>query len=391
MLSDVAFALARDGSRVWVITSRQTYENAKANLPARQSEGGVEIHRVWTTHFGRMNLLGRACDYVSFYVAAFWALLRIARFGDVIVAKTDPPLISVIAWIAAKAKRAKLINWLQDIFPEVAVALGVLTGRLLVEPIRWLRNLSLRGATMNVVLGEGMQERICAQGVARSNTTVICNWADGKLIKPVARAANTLRKAWKLQDKFVVGYSGNMGRAHEFETIIGAMKRLRNDENIVFLFVGGGVAKDILEHAFNEAGLHNFMFMPYQPREHLGESLSVPDVHLVSLRPSLEGLIVPSKIYGIAAAGRPVIFIGDPNGEVGRLVTRFKFGFTVPVGAEGDLVQRLLQLRQEPEVGICMGEAGRQCFEKNFDRSHAFSAWRRLLTEFIEPASGLSR
>jgi glycosyltransferase involved in cell wall biosynthesis len=387
MLSDLAFTLASDGCRVRVVTSRQTYEDPRAMLPVRQVQGGIEIRRVWTTRFGRMNLIGRALDYASFYLATFWVLLRIARRGDVIIAKTDPPLISVIAWIAAKAKRAKLINWLQDVFPEVAVALGVLTWRPLVGLIRWLRNLSLRGAAMNVVLGERMQELICAQGVARASTAVIHNWADGNLVKPVSRAANALRDSWNLRDKFVVGYSGNMGRAHEFDTIVGAMKCLREDKNVVFVFIGNGAGKEPLERAIGECGLRNFLFLPYQPRERLSESLSVPDVHLVSLRPGLEGLIVPSKVYGIAAAGRPAIFIGDPDGEVGRLVTRYDFGFAVPAGAEKVLTERIRKLKQEPELGLNMGANGRRCFEENFERSHAIAAWRRLLAPLAGFAS----
>lgn len=382
MLSDLAYALAGDGRRVLVVTSRQTYEDPEAGLAARQAQEGVEIHRVWTTRFGRMNLLGRVLDYVSFYVAAFLMLLRIAQPGDVIIAKTDPPLISVIAWIAAKMKGAKLINWLQDIFPEVAAALGVLTWRPLIGLIRWFRNLSLRGAVMNVVLGERMQEHICAQGVARTRIIIIHNWANGSLIKPVLRASNSLREAWNLQDKYVVGYSGNMGRAHEFETIISAMQRLQNDVNIIFLFIGGGAGRERLERAVSELGLRNCLFQPYQPRERLSESLSVPDVHLVSLQPQLEGLIVPSKIYGIAAAGRPVIFIGDPDGEVGRLVSSCSFGFSVPVGAEDQLTERISKLMSEPDLARSLGNNARISFENKFNFSIAFLKWKRLLMTY---------
>lgn len=385
MLSDLAFALAGSGSRVWVITSRQTYEDPAADLPARQSQGGVEIYRVWTTHFGRMNLIGRAIDYISFYIASFWALFRIVHSGDVIVAKTDPPLISVIALIAAKLKRARLINWLQDVFPEVAVSLGVLTWRPFIASIRWLRNLSLRGAEVNVVLGERMQECIGTQGIEHARTAIIHNWADGDLIKPISPASNTLRRAWDLQGKFVVGYSGNMGRAHEFDTIIGAMKYLRDDENVVFLFVGGGAGKKKLELAASDLELKNCLFMPYQPRERLSENLSVPDVHLVSLQPSLEGLIVPSKVYGIAAAGRPIMFIGDPDGEVGRLVTKYEFGITIPVGDGKDLAECLQMFKKNPEMSVSMGKKGRRCFEDNFERAHAMAAWRRLLAPLLEP------
>ncbi len=379
MLSDLAFALADSGFKVCIVTSRQSYENPQDALAACEIHAGVEIFRVATTRFGRSNLLGRALDYLSFYASSFIALLRIVRRDDVVVAKTDPPLISVIAWVVARVKGARLVNWLQDVFPEVATALGVLKWRPLVNSIRWLRNVSLHGAEMNVVLGERMQDLVCQQGVAREKTAIIHNWADGDLVRPIDMGSNGLRMAWGLTEQFVVGYSGNMGRAHEFETIVKAMDILKDDVKIVFLFIGGGAGKAKLGAAIKDLGLNNAMFKPYQPREQLAESLSVPDIHLVSLQPQLEGLIVPSKVYGIAAAGRPVAFVGDPEGEVGRIVSRCEFGFTVPVGAWQELADQLRELDRRRDILVRMGAEGRRCFEKEFSKSRAISAWSQLL------------
>ena len=379
MLSDLAFALADNGRRVCIVTSRQTYENPREGLVAHETHAGVEIFRVATTHFGRSNLPGRALDYLSFYVSSFVMLLRIVQRGDVIVAKTDPPLLSVIAWVVARIKGARLVNWLQDVFPEVAVALGVLTWLPLVEPIRWLRNLSLRGADMNVVLGERMQEYICQQGVKTEKTVIIHNWADGDLIHPVSLDANRLRKSWGLADRFVVGYSGNMGRVHDFDTIIEAMKILNVDQQIVFLFIGGGAGKKELECAVSKYQLSNCMFKPYQSRECLSESLSLPDVHLVSLRPELEGLVVPSKIYGIAAVARPVIAIGDLRGDVARFVQRLGFGFSVPSGAGDQLARHIREMARNPATAKQRGEKGRKEFDAGYDKGHAVRVWRSML------------
>lgn len=381
MLSDLAFSLTYTGIPVCVVTSRQTYESPDAGLPARQNVDGVEIMRVWTTHFGRMNLAGRALDYLSFYLAAFVMLLNVVREGDVIVAKTDPPLISVVCWLVARLKRAQLVNWLQDVFPEVATALGVMKSPLLTRVIKRMRNVSLHGAVMNVVLGERMQALICSEGVDRDRTRIISNWADGNLVRPVPRELNALRAEWGLRGKFVVGYSGNMGRAHEFETIINAMRRLREDPEIFFLFIGGGAGRIGLENTVAELGLNNCLFQTYQPRDRLCESLSVPDVHLVSLRPQLEGLIVPSKIYGIAAAGRPVVFIGDQDGEVARLVGQCGSGFTVPLGASEELSGILKELKKTPELVISLGEQARRCLDERYEKAHAVQAWRGLLID----------
>jgi glycosyltransferase involved in cell wall biosynthesis len=379
MASDLAFSLAASGIRVCVVSSRLAYEDTQAQLPKRETARGVDIHRIWTTRFGRMNLAGRAVDYASFYMSAFIALLLLARANDIVVAKTDPPLISVVAWIAAGIKRARLVNWLQDMFPEVAVALGVLTWNPLVAPLRWLRNLSLRGAVMNVAIGQTMQRRLIDLGIRPDTTTVIQNWADGQLIRPVNNRDNRLRSAWKLQDRFVIGYSGNMGRSHEFDTIIDAMMRLRDDARLVFLFIGGGAGKKKLQQACKEHGISNCLFMPYQEQQDLAESLSIADVHLVSLLPALEGLIVPSKLYGIAAAGRPVVFVGAADGEIARLVEQCKCGYSISCGNGERLAGVLKELADIPDAAHALGQNGRDCLDKQLDKSHAMQRWTELL------------
>jgi glycosyltransferase involved in cell wall biosynthesis len=333
MLSDLAFHLADGGHDVAVVTSRQRYEDPAAGLPERETVRGVEIYRVNTPRFGRARLAGRLFDYLGFYAAATAQLLALARPGDVIVAKTDPPLISVPAAWVARRRRARLVNWLQDLFPEVALALGVKgmdgpAGRLL----QHVRNWSLRQADMNFAIGERMRERLLGLGIPASRIVVIPNWADGEAITPVRHEDNPLRREWGLEGRFVVGYSGNLGRAHEFETILGAAERLRDDPVIAFLFIGEGAQAAGVRAAAAQRGLVNVHFRPYQPRETLRYSLGVADVHLVVLRPELEGLIVPSKTYGCLAAGRPVIFVGDPEGEIASFIGRASLGWHCPVG-----------------------------------------------------------
>jgi len=314
MTSSLAFGLAELGWQVHVIASRQLYDDAGANLAGRESCRQVLVHRLWTTRFGRGRLVGRAIDYLSFYLSISGSLLRLARRGDVIVATTDPPLVSVLVWLATAITGATQVNWLQDVFPEVARVLGVIppgSGHWLL--VR-LRNASLRNAAINVAVGNRMAAYLQRQGVPADRLTVIHNWADGAAIRPLSRPFNPLRVEWCLMDKFVVGYSGNLGRAHEFMTILRAAEALRNQSEIRFLFIGGGHHLALIEAETRRRGLTNVVIRPFQPAWRLKQSLAVPDVHLVSLQAALEGLVVPSKFYGIAAAGRPTIFVGDPSG-----------------------------------------------------------------------------
>lgn len=389
LLSDLAFHLAAQGVAVRVVTSRQGYDRPGADLPPAERVRGVEVRRVWTSRFGRRRLVGRALDYLTFYLSATWRLLRLTERGDILVAKTDPPLISVFAAAAAKLKGARLVNWLQDLFPEVGAALGVRAlGGAPGWLLRGLRNASLRRAEHNVVLGEGMARRVAGVGVSAKRISLIRNWADGEAIRPLAAADNPLRRDWGLGGRFLVGYSGNLGRAHEYRTLLAAAELLRDDRELLVLFSGGGALWEPLVQAVARQGLPNFRFLPYQPRERLPLSLTLPDLHLVVLRPELEGLIVPSKLAGVAAAGRPTLFVGAEDGEIARLLRAADAGLVVPSGDGAGLAAALRRLQREPETRSRMGQNARRLYEERFRSGLALGAWARLLTNGAQQPQG---
>lgn len=380
LLTDLALSLAQQGHRVRVVTSRQRYDEPQARLPAREEVAGVAVHRVWTSRFGRGFLSGRAIDYLTFYLSCGWCLLRLVRPGDLVVAKTDPPLISVVAGWMAAVRRARLVNWLQDLFPEVAAALGVAPRpRAAARLLGRLRDDSLRRARMNVAIGEGMRLRLLARGIPEARIAVVPNWSDDERVRPLPAASNPLREEWGLADKFVVGYSGNLGRAHGYETLLAAAQGLRQRDDVVFLFIGGGAAMRGLEAEAATLGLGNLVFRPYQPVERLAEGLTVADVHLVVLRPEMEGLIVPSKFYGIAAAGRPAIFVGSPDGEIARLLDEGEAGIAVAEGDSAGLARAILRLREDPELLARLGRNARLLCEGRFSRRAALDRWAQLL------------
>jgi len=367
MVGDLAFFLARRGHEVVAIASRQRYDHAAARLPPRENVNGVDVVRVATTRLGRGFLPGRALDYATFYLSAFFAIVRRARRGDTIVAMTDPPLLSVVAALACALRGARLINWTQDLFPEVATALGMRA----LGVARPLRDWSLRRAAMNVALGERMAERIRARG---ARAAVRHNWADAAL-HPVAREANALRREWRLGDAFVVEYSGNLGRAHDAATIAAAMRRLGDNARIKFVFVGSGARLDAVKRG---AGANAF-FAPYQPREALSESLSAGDAHLVSLQPQLEGLIVPSKFYGVLAVARPVLFIGAADGELARLIREHDLGYVIAPGDDAALARAIEELAVDRERAAAMGQRGRALYDACFAPEIALAEWERIL------------
>jgi glycosyltransferase involved in cell wall biosynthesis len=346
MASDLAFHLASRGYEVGAITSRQRYDDPRARLKS-EAAYGVNIERVWSTRFGRGGLVGRAVDYLTFYLSAFLAMRR--ERNAVLIAMTDPPLTSVVAAVAGR----RVVNWVQDLFPEVAESLGIRAPRVL----RRIRDWSLRRAKANVVLGDLMAARV-------PKPTIIHNWADAALT-PLARRGD---------DAFLVGYSGNLGRAHEFETILGAMRAL---PEVRFVFTGGGAQFE----AVKKSAGSNAEFRPYVAREKLSESLSSVDAHLVSLQPSLEGLIVPSKFYGILAVARPVIFIGARDGELARIIGEHRCGVVVEPGDVDGLTRAISSLTGDREAAAEMGRRGRELYLARFAPQRAFAAWEQVLQE----------
>jgi colanic acid biosynthesis glycosyl transferase WcaI len=311
MLTDLARLLALQGHRVIVVTSRLRYDGGDL-LSRAEAADGVRIRRVATTRFGRAGLLGRIMDYCTFYLSATWAVAQLAGRGDVVIAKTDPPLLSVPIALLRPFKQFTLVNWCQDLFPEAAAALGMGWAKgWMGAVVRSMRNWALRQAALNAVLNSQMERAVRSMGVPASRVRVLENWADAD-IKPVAHDANPLRKEWGLGDSFVIGYSGNLGRAHLPQQIADLLLRTKDLEGLAWLFIGGGAGLRTVQAAAQ--GAANVQFKPYQPRERLSLSLSAADAHLISLDPACEGYVAPSKLYGAVAAARPIIFLGASTG-----------------------------------------------------------------------------
>ena len=368
LVSDLAFHLAARGWRVEAITSRQLYDDPRAAVRSGTVED-VRIFRLPGTSFGRSRLRGRLLDYVTFMAGAFFSLLRRAGRNTIIVALTDPPLISVVAAAAARLRGARLVNWIHDIFPEIADALGV-TRRS--HFTRRIRDWSVRSARANVVLASEMTRRITSDVVVRHN------WPPIEIV-PVDARQNALRTEWGLEGRFVVGYSGNLGRVHDQEALVEAARRL---PAIHFLIIGSGAGFDSAAARLRD--LPNVQTKPLQPIARLSESLSAADVHLVTLRPEAEGLVVPSKIYGVLAAGRPAIYIGSRNSEIPQLIESRECGAVVDAGDHAALAQLLELLSRDSARVAEMGKRARSLYEERFQRSAALADWERILERVDE-------
>ena len=293
------------------------------------------------------------------------------------LAKTDPPLLSIPAALAARLKGARLVNWCQDLFPETAAALGLRwaagpVGRLL----RRLRNWSLRQADCNVVLCDEMLSYLEAAGIAPRAQTgqglrIVHNWPD-PAIRPLPRERRP-------GEPFTICYSGNLGRAHAVGTVIELVERTRDLPGLRWRFVGGGAGFFRLRDHVDRQGIANVSFEGYAPRSELPGSLACADAHLVSLDPACEGLIQPSKIYGILASGRPALFLGSPRGSVVGLLRQHAAGIALDMGDPATWRPAIEALIGDTARLAAMGANARRAHERHYAQAQALAAWRDVL------------
>ena len=285
---------------------------AAGNFQPSTSNLQPAVHRVRGLPFTRASLVRRAISYASLYPALLWRALRLPRH-DVVVTLTDPPLLLVLGPLLKFCKRARLVHWAQDVYPEVAEELGVLRKNgFAARVLRVLSNWSLRRHDQIIAVGRCMKDRLIARGISAERITAIPNWA-------VAASGSQISNL-KSQIAFTVMYSGNFGLAHPFEAIVEAVKLLAKENAPVrFVFAGSGPKLESVRIAL--ASCANVEFRPSAPLEKLSESLAAADVHLACMSDTLLGLVVPSKIYGALAAQRPVIFLGPRASEAARVIS----------------------------------------------------------------------
>jgi colanic acid biosynthesis glycosyl transferase WcaI len=208
------------------------------------------------------------------------------------------------------------------------------------------------------------------KGVLDDRLAVTPPWADGSSLYPLDHGANRFRREIGLaEDNVVVMYSGNMGLGHRFDTILEAARSLAADDKIQFVFIGDGAKRPQIA-AFRQAhNLRNIIMMPYQPRERLRETLSAGDIHLISLDAKVQGFIVPSKLAGILAVGRPVVFLGEAQNSVAAAILRGACGYVIVDGDVKQLRAIITRLRENPEERRRLGESARNLFVRQYDRA----------------------
>ncbi len=378
LLTELCEALA-DTFDVTVITGRLL---GRESDPDYERVKGVELIRVHSTAFDRSGLFRRAVNYFTYLGRALRRGLRATPRPDLVLCMTDPPMVGDIGLLVARRFRVPLVVVSQDVFPEIAVELKRLRNPLLVGALGLLTRFYLRRADAVVAIGETMRDRLEQKGVPPKRVRVIPNWVDTEAIRPQPRD-NPWARSNGLDGRFVVMHSGNIGHAQDLETLIRASTSLGDLERLSVVLIGFGARHAHHVRLTAEIGAEHVSFLDYQPRDLLPQSLSSADVHFVGLGRGLSGYVVPSRVYGILAAARPIIVAADEESETARLVRRIECGVAIPPGRP-DLLADEIRRAAAGEYDLeAMGRRGREWVEAEGGREHAVERYRRLLDELL--------
>ncbi|MBS0209186.1 MAG: glycosyltransferase family 4 protein [Planctomycetes bacterium] len=352
----------------------------------KSMHNGVHIERVSHTQFNKASFWGRACNQVSFLLAAAWRSLDTER-PDVVIAESDPPLLCLLGALLKRRHGCRLIAYLQDIYPDVAVALGALREGWLTAALRRAFRAALRQVDVVIVPGHDMRRWLAGDGIAAKQIECVPNWIDTSLVRPTeASWAFRAQQGW--QDKFVVMYSGNLGLSQRLDDVLEAAARLRlTHPQVQIVLIGDGARKPALEARAAERQLANVQFLPYQPKARLSESLGAADLHLIPVDSRVTNYLFPSKLYGILAAGRPALVIAPSHSEIAQLVHEQDCGRAVEPQRIEQLAAAVAWYVDQPDVAREQGRRARQLAEREYDRRLLTSRFAELLDRLTGTAN----
>ncbi len=369
LLKELAEGLSAGGARVVVITSRGP---SGLRLSARETLNGVELVRVGSSPFTRASHARRALSYAGLYPRFAWEVAKLGAV-DAVVSMTDPPM-QVAAVTVGGWRARKKIHWAQDLYPDLAVELGVLkAGGLAARVLQGVSTAALRRQDEVVAVGRCMRQRLLDRGINATSIEVIPNWSPVE--EPPAQEAASMRRHLGWGSDFVALYSGNLGLAHDFETLVKAAACLQSG-GMRMVFAGDGPRLDEVRAAM--ASFANVSFIPSRPREELAAFLAAADVHLVTVHPRLGGLVVPSKIYGIMATGRPVVYVGPADSEAAMLLRESGAGLAFENGEAEGVAKALDEIRSNRGAAFAMGTKAREA-ARDFTFEMVLERWRELL------------
>ena len=385
ILTDLAEELASRSHQVTIVCSRKPYAGQKGTYPKKEIHNGVKIRRIASLGLGKKaGMIGRFIDAFSYVAGTLFVSLTMKK-QDAVVTLSSPPLIGVVGRINQIIRRTAHINWCMDVFPDNGVEFGVIRRNGWIHKIiAASASFYLKSADAVAVLSKYMATRIRRYGVNDENISIVPVWADGRKLKPVTNKENWFLQKYLLKDKFVVMFSGNLTYGGDIDTVIKALSELRSDRDIVFVLISEGCRFDEFRTKCEELNLENVLFLSYQKRDELSYSLSAASVHLITNKKGLEGIREPCKVYGILAAGRPFILIGDSRCAAGDIAKEHDVGIIMEEGDVPNLVRVIRNLKKSQKEWARMCQISRKIFEKQYDAIYAINSFENILFKVLK-------
>ena len=368
VMSSIAEGWIERGHRLHVVTSLPWYMHHaiepgwEGRLVRHEDVPWGRITRVHPFPTEKTNIPARALAFGGFTVLAGVMAAIGRQRPDAVLAMSPPLTLGLAGWLVARSRGAPFVFNIQDVFPDVAIEAEVLTGPRVISAAYALERFVYRRSDAVTVLSDDLRDNVAAKlpTAEAAKVRVIPNFIDTGRIGPEDRE-NSYRREFGLEGKTVVMYAGNLGFSQPVDLLLDAASALAHEPDLLFVVNGGGSARPGLER--RARGMANVRFVDLQPKERLGEVLAAADVHVVLLRSGLAKASVPSKLYSILAAARPIVASVDPGTEVARTIEAAEAGVSVPPGDAEALTKALRRMVDHPEDAERMGTAGRAFVE----------------------------
>jgi colanic acid biosynthesis glycosyl transferase WcaI len=388
LATELAMDLVKRGHRVEFVTCAPNYPLGRVfpgyrnRLCQTERLDGVRVVRTWSYISPRKTFWPRILNYGTFSATALYGGLRAGK-PDVIMSYSPPLPLGLAAWLLSCLWRVPWVLRVEDLYPDAAIAGGVLRNRAAIKFLFALERFLYVQATHISLICEGFRRNLLEKRVPAEKLSVTPVWADPGAIRPLARQ-NSFRAEHGLDGHFVVMYAGNLGHNSCLEDVLMAAGRLRGETQIRFVIVGEGVKKDRLQRLAQQEALGNVFFLPFQPREALPEMLAAADVSLVTLSRNSSNTSLPSKTFSIMASGRPVVSVTPEDSEIARLVQETDCGINVSPETPDLLAETILALQRDSARLTEMGQNGRRRLETEFSRQQCVNMYEEMLSQIAK-------
>ena len=367
--------------RVNVLCAQPTYSARGTVAPRDEVHNGVRIHRCRSTALDKNVLLFRVINIATMTVSMFLSALAGMRRGDLVLVVTNPPLLPYVMLLVARLRGARTVLLVHDVYPEVLVATGMIAPDAFVEKFgQHISAFLLRGVERIIAIGRDMRDVLLRRDKSlRDKIDIIPNWGDTDIVVPHNPASARLLVSLGLQDKFVVQYLGNMGRTHPLDLLLDAAAILSAHDDIHLIFCGEGARRRNVERRLARERPSNVTLLPPCSAEDLPAHLGACDLSVIALIPGMSGISVPSRMYNVMAAGKPILAVSEEDSELCHVVREEAIGWTLPADASPEDVALAIRnaAADRPRLEQ-MGQRARRAAEERYSRAHVVESFRTL-------------